>query len=151
MNYTKQNLTSSSSSVTRSKSSFPAPSSELQALGYNILLLTTAIIRSVTSLVPDSCQLNERSSLAPKQQQICNRQFKWELFHLTSTETRMSIWDGDKGGRERKSAGANPEDRDAVDRRQNNKILRQCPLCHCTAIELPYYASAVRNSHKNNN
>ena len=26
---------------------------------------------------------------------------------------------------------ANPENQDAVDRRQNNKMLRQCPLRHC--------------------
>ena len=54
----------------------------------------------------------------------------------------MSIRDGDKADGARKSegsiAGANPEDRDAVARRQNNKMLRQCPLRHCAAASVPH-------------
>ena len=46
-----------------------------------------------------------------------------------------------RGGGGRKSegsiAGANPEDQEAVDRRQNNKMLRQGPLRHCAASSVP--------------
>ena len=47
---------------------------------------------------------------------------------------------GDKGKRGWKSegsiAGANPEDQDAVDHCQNNKMLRQRLLRHCTATSV---------------
>ena len=53
----------------------------------------------------------------------------------------MFIRDGDKGERGRKSegsiAGAHPEDQEAADRRQNNEMLRQCPLRHCAATSVP--------------
>ena len=80
-----------------------------------------------------------------------------ELFCLTSTETRMFIRDGDKRGRGRKSegsiAGANPEDQDALDRRQNNRMLSQCPLRHCAATSVPrnYCPNCcAEQSHKDN-
>ena len=80
-----------------------------------------------------------------------------ELFCLTSTETRMFIRDGDKRGRRRKSegsiAGANPEDQNAMDRRQNNRMLRQCPLRHCAATSVPRNycpGCCAEQSHKDN-
>ena len=65
-----------------------------------------------------------------------------------STETSTFIRDGDKGGggggggeggrkSEGSIAGANMEDRDAAERRRNNKMLRQCPLRHCAATSVP--------------
>ena len=50
---------------------------------------------------------------------------------LTSTEARRPIRDGDKGGRgksEDSRQAPTRKTRDAVDRRQNNRMLRQCPL-----------------------
>ena len=44
-------------------------------------------------------------------------------------------------------AGANSEDQDAVDRRQNNKVLRQCPLA--IAQQLVHYAIAVSTAVRN--
>ena len=66
---------------------------------------------------------------------------KRESFCLKSTETRLFIRDGwwrEGWEREREGsiAGANPEDQDAADRRQNNKTLRQWPFRHCTATSV---------------
>ena len=73
-----------------------------------------------------------------------------------STETRMLLGTGTRVGRERKSqgsvAGTNPEDQDAVNCRQDNKLLSSVRFV--TAQQLVYDAivvpTAVRNSHKDN-
>ena len=85
-------------------------------------------------------------SLYPQQKRaysVLHRE--WELFCLTSTQTRMFIRDGDKGeGDERVKAQSQAPTRktkNAVDRRQNNRMLRQCPLA--IAQQLVYHAITV--------
>ena len=88
-------------------------------------------------------------------------------FCLTSIETRMFIRDGDKGegdevnsdtvdnSKERRlNRRRQPKTKDAVERRQNNKMLiRQCPLRHCAATSVPrsYCPNCcAEQSHKDN-
>ena len=73
-----------------------------------------------------------------------------ESFCLTSTGTKLFIRDGDKEGRGRNSegsiAGANPEDQDAVDRRQNKNVKAESLAL---AQQLVYYAADVSNAVRN--
>ena len=74
----------------------------------------------------------------------------------TSTEARLLIRKGAGGkgeeGVKARSQAPTRKIKDAVDRHQNNEMLRQCPLaiaqqlvCYATAA-----STAVRNSHKDN-
>ena len=80
-----------------------------------------------------------------------------ELFCLASTETRMFIRDGDKGGwgggggeDERKSEGsvvaADPEDQDAVDCHQNNKAVSASQLSRSYCPNCLYETESQRQS-----
>ena len=82
---------------------------------------------------------------------------EWELFCLTSTQTRMFIRDGDKGGRGRKSegsiAGANPEDQECRGPPPEQQNVKAVSARHCAATSVPRnYCpyTAVRNSHEDN-
>ena len=71
---------------------------------------------------------------------------------LTSTETRWPVRDGDEGGRGRKRSQDSRQaparkTKDAVDRRQNSTILRQCPFG--SAQQLLYQAIAVPTAMRN--
>ena len=67
-----------------------------------------------------------------------------------STEARRPIRDGDKEGRAKSEDSRQAPTRktqDAVDRRQNNKMLRQCPLG--IAQQLVYRTIAVPTATRN--
>ena len=68
-------------------------------------------------------------------------------------EARRPIQDGDEGGKTSETSRQAPtrKTKAAVDRRQNNKMLRQCPP---SIAQRPHHAIAVptamQNSHKDN-
>ena len=76
---------------------------------------------------------------------------------LTSAEARRPIRDGDEGKRGQKSETSKQaparKTEAAVDRRQNNRMLRQCSPRHCAAASVPrsYCPNCcAEQSHKDN-
>ena len=70
---------------------------------------------------------------------------------LTSAEARRPIRDGDEGKRGQKSETSKQaparKTEAAVDRRQNNRMLRQCPSPHCAATTAPRNCCPAEQSH----
>ena len=85
----------------------------------------------------------------PRTLQVVHHRGRERNCCLTSTEASRPIRDGDEGemGGQKSETSKQTQTKAAVDRRQNNRMLRQCPPG--TAQQLPYHAIAVQTAMQN--